>query len=71
VSILPHNTKWLLTIEIAVEEYFARLLGITIFTLGLMIVLLTGSVPLTSSISESKQQEESLHKGSMLTSCSN
>jgi len=34
------------------EEYFSRSLGITLFTLGIMIVLLTGSVPLTSSISD-------------------
>jgi hypothetical protein len=37
----------------AIEEYFSRSLGITLFTLGIMMVLLTGSVPLTSSISES------------------
>ncbi|KAG9248387.1 hypothetical protein BJ878DRAFT_488540 [Calycina marina] len=35
-----------------IEEYFARSLGMALFTLGIMIVLLTGSVPLTSSISE-------------------
>ncbi|KAI9050726.1 hypothetical protein LZ554_004846 [Drepanopeziza brunnea f. sp. 'monogermtubi'] len=34
------------------EEYFSRSLGLTLLTLGLMIVLLTGSVPLTSSISD-------------------
>jgi len=34
------------------EEYFSRSLGMTLFTLGIMIVLLTGSVPLTSSISD-------------------
>jgi hypothetical protein len=30
-----------------------RSLGITMFTLGIMVVLLTGSVPLTSSFSDS------------------
>ncbi|KUJ07944.1 uncharacterized protein LY89DRAFT_344733 [Mollisia scopiformis] len=34
------------------EEYFARSLGITMLALGVMVVLLTGSVPLTSSFSE-------------------
>ncbi|KAI9882510.1 MAG: hypothetical protein M1823_005741 [Watsoniomyces obsoletus] len=34
------------------EEYFTRTLGITLITLGLLCVLLTGSVPLTSSFSE-------------------
>ncbi|PQE06433.1 substrate-specific transmembrane transporter protein [Rutstroemia sp. NJR-2017a WRK4] len=34
------------------EEYFSRSLGMTLLTLGIMIVLLTGSVPLTSSISD-------------------
>ncbi|KAH8598807.1 hypothetical protein B0O99DRAFT_591428 [Bisporella sp. PMI_857] len=36
----------------AIEEYFAKSLGLSLFTLGILIVLLTGSVPLTSSISE-------------------
>ncbi|TVY18803.1 hypothetical protein LARI1_G001888 [Lachnellula arida] len=35
------------------EEYFSRSLGMTLFTLGIMIILLTGSVPLTSSFSDS------------------
>merc|ERR1712072_1531395 len=30
------------------EQYFSRSLGLTLLTLGIMIVLLTGSVPLTS-----------------------
>ncbi|KAM3071331.1 hypothetical protein ACMFMG_008923 [Clarireedia jacksonii] len=34
------------------EEYFSRSLGMTLLTLGIMVVVLTGSVPLTSSISE-------------------
>ncbi|KAH6663873.1 hypothetical protein B0J14DRAFT_608725 [Halenospora varia] len=34
------------------ETYFARSLGITLLALGVMIVLLTGSVPLTSSFSD-------------------
>ncbi|KAI9791777.1 MAG: hypothetical protein M1833_001336 [Piccolia ochrophora] len=35
------------------EEYLSRSLGITMITLGLMTVLLTGSVPLTSSFTDS------------------
>lgn len=35
------------------EHYFARSLGITLLTLGVLVVLLTGSVPLTSSLSDS------------------
>ncbi|CZS90817.1 uncharacterized protein RAG0_11274 [Rhynchosporium agropyri] len=34
------------------EEYFSRSLGLTLLALGTMIILLTGSVPLTSSISD-------------------
>jgi len=34
------------------EEYFSRSLGIALFTLGVLVVLLTGSVPLTSSFSD-------------------
>ncbi|QSZ28992.1 hypothetical protein DSL72_003501 [Monilinia vaccinii-corymbosi] len=34
------------------EEYLSRSLGMTLLTLGIMVVLLTGSVPLTSSISD-------------------
>ncbi|RAL65094.1 hypothetical protein DID88_001201 [Monilinia fructigena] len=34
------------------EEYFSKSLGMTLLTLGIMVVLLTGSVPLTSSISD-------------------
>ncbi|KAK2626943.1 hypothetical protein QTJ16_004118 [Diplocarpon rosae] len=37
---------------LALEEYFSRSLGLTLLTLGILIVLLTGSVPLTSSISD-------------------
>jgi hypothetical protein len=39
---------------LVLEEYFSRSLGMALITLGIMTVLLTGSVPLTSSISESK-----------------
>jgi len=35
-----------------IEEYFSRSLGMALFTLGIIVVLLTGSVPLTSSISD-------------------
>jgi hypothetical protein len=38
----------------ALETYFCRSLGMALLTLGIMVVLLTGSVPLTSSISESR-----------------
>jgi len=34
------------------EQYFSRSLGLTLLALGAMIVLLTGSVPLTSSLSD-------------------
>ncbi|KAI9781555.1 MAG: hypothetical protein M1816_002270 [Peltula sp. TS41687] len=34
------------------EEYFSRCLGMSLITLGLLAVLLTGSVPLTSSFSD-------------------
>ncbi|KAI9839989.1 MAG: hypothetical protein M1819_000181 [Sarea resinae] len=35
------------------EEYFCRTIGITYITLGILTILLTGSVPLTSSFSDS------------------
>jgi hypothetical protein len=38
----------------ALETYFSRSLGMTLLALGIMVVLLTGSVPLTSSISDSR-----------------
>ncbi|KAL2067123.1 hypothetical protein VTL71DRAFT_1547 [Oculimacula yallundae] len=34
------------------EEYFSRSLGLTLLALGTMIILLTGSVPLTSSLAD-------------------
>jgi len=34
------------------EEYFSRSLGMTLLALGVMVILLTGSVPLTSSLSD-------------------
>ncbi|MCJ1252468.1 hypothetical protein MMC24_000274 [Lignoscripta atroalba] len=37
----------------ALEVYFCRSLGITLITLGILTVLLTGSVPLTSTFAES------------------
>ena len=39
--------------RVALEFYFARSLGIALVTLGTLVVLLTGSVPLTSSLSDS------------------
>jgi hypothetical protein len=36
----------------ALEVYFSRMLGFTLLTLGALTVLLTGSVPLSSSLSE-------------------
>jgi len=35
-----------------IEEYFSRSLGMVLVTLGVLVVLLTGSVPLTSSFSD-------------------
>jgi len=35
-----------------IEEYFSRSLGMALITLGILTVLLTGSVPLTSSFSD-------------------
>ena len=39
-------------LEIALEVYFSRTLGFTLLTLGALTVLLTGSVPLSSSLTE-------------------
>ena len=36
----------------ALEVYFSRCLGFTLLTLGILTVLLTGSVPLSSSLRE-------------------
>ena len=36
----------------ALEVYFSRTLGFTLLTLGILTVLLTGSVPLSSSLAE-------------------
>jgi hypothetical protein len=36
----------------ALEVYFSRMLGLTLLTLGVLTVLLTGSVPLSSSLAE-------------------
>jgi len=35
-----------------IEEYFSRALGLVLVTMGVLVVLLTGSVPLTSSFSD-------------------
>ena len=43
----------MLTFIIALEEYFCRCQGLVYITLGILTVLLTGSVPLTSTFSES------------------
>ena len=40
--------------ETALEEYFSRSLGLAVLTLGMLTILLTGSVPLTSSLSDCK-----------------
>ncbi|KAE8452393.1 hypothetical protein EG329_001093 [Mollisiaceae sp. DMI_Dod_QoI] len=38
------------------EQYLSRSLGITMLALGIMVVLLTGSVPLTSSFSDTTDE---------------
>lgn len=38
----------------ALEDYFCRSLSLTLLTLGLVTLVLTGSLPLTSSLPESK-----------------
>lgn len=38
--------------HLALEVYFSRCLGFTLLTLGILTVLLTGSVPLSSSLRE-------------------
>ena len=43
----------LLTTALALEEYFCRSLGLSYITLGILTVLLTGNVPLTSTFAES------------------
>jgi hypothetical protein len=45
-------TKFYLTNQPALEEYFSRSLGISLLTLALLCVLLTGSFPLTTSSSD-------------------
>ncbi|MCJ1484664.1 hypothetical protein MMC06_004837 [Schaereria dolodes] len=40
------------------EEYFCRSLGIALVTLGILTLLLTGTVPLTSTFAESVQTAE-------------
>lgn len=39
-------------IQLALEVYFSRALGFSLLTLGMLNVLLTGSVPLSSRLSE-------------------
>lgn len=41
-----------LTTVLALEEYFCRSLGFTLLALGILTVLLTGSVPLTSTFAD-------------------
>ncbi|PLB55106.1 hypothetical protein P170DRAFT_432647 [Aspergillus steynii IBT 23096] len=43
----------------AVEVYFARCLGFNLFTLAVLTVMLTGSVPLTSSVVEPVTTDDS------------
>lgn len=43
----------------AIEIYFARCLGFSLLTIAILTVMLTGSIPLTSSISEPVTTEES------------
>jgi hypothetical protein len=40
------------------EEYFSRSLGITLLALGTLVVLLSGSVPLTSSLNATTDDED-------------
>lgn len=49
----PHSSSHLTHSFPALEEYFSRSLGMTLVALGVLTVLLTGSVPLTSSFSDS------------------
>ena len=35
------------------EEYFSRSLGLTLIAMALLTILLTGSIPLTSSLADS------------------
>jgi hypothetical protein len=46
----------------ALEVYFSRTLGFTLLTVGALTVLLTGSVPLSSSLSEGMTFGFSSHK---------
>ena len=42
----------------ALEEYFARALGMSLITISVLCILLTGSVPLTSSLSDGITSED-------------
>ncbi len=42
---------------IDLEEYFSRSLGITMLAVGVLVVLLSGSVPLTSSLNATTDEE--------------
>ena len=54
VYLATHSSErsWRLTSYAALEVYFSRTLGFSLITLGLLTVLLTGSVPLSSSLAE-------------------
>ncbi|PYI12479.1 hypothetical protein BO78DRAFT_392325 [Aspergillus sclerotiicarbonarius CBS 121057] len=43
----------------AVEIYFSRCLGFSLFTIAILTVMLTGSIPLTSSISDPVTTDDS------------
>ncbi|KAJ5221750.1 uncharacterized protein N7469_010637 [Penicillium citrinum] len=43
----------------SIEVYFARCLGMSLLTIAMLTVMLTGSIPLTASISEPVSTEES------------
>lgn len=51
----------------ALEVYFSRCLGFTLLTLGILTVLLTGSVPLSSSLREGPHPPLPPSRGSPLT----
>lgn len=48
VALLSPEVREATTLEV----YFSRTLGMTLLTLGILTVLLTGSVPLSSSLAE-------------------
>ena len=46
--------QWQLTQYVALEQYFSRSLGIALITIAVLNILLTGSIPLTSSLADSE-----------------